>query len=87
MLSFAGRPPFQLQLGLELVGLIRERGLEKPRLSLGFEEANPDNPEILYAAYRTYSDLAGESMLACRWSPTPRRLHQLLAHEDIRRKY
>ena len=27
-------------------------------------KADPENAEVLYAAYRTYTDLAGESMLA-----------------------
>src|SRR5882762_6488119 len=59
-------PRFQLQLGLELAGLDTESGdLEKAASVIGqLRKANPDNPEILYAAYRTYSDLAGESMLA-----------------------
>ncbi len=40
---------------------------------------------MLYAAYRTYSDLAGESMLALSLAvPDSAQMHQLLAHEDIR---
>jgi cytochrome c-type biogenesis protein CcmH/NrfG len=47
--------------------------------------ADPDNAEVLYAAYRTYSDLAGESMLALSLAaPESAQMHQLLAHEDIR---
>jgi tetratricopeptide (TPR) repeat protein len=48
-------------------------------------KAAPDNPEILYAAYRTYSDLAGESMLALSLTaPDSAQMHQLMAHEDLR---
>jgi len=78
---------FQMQLGLELVGLDTESGdLEKAAAILAqLRRAAPDNPEVLYAAYRTYSDLAGESMLALSLAaPDSAQMHQLLAHEDIR---
>lgn len=80
-------PRFQMQLGLELVGLDTESGdLEKAAAILAqLRKAVPDNPEVLYAAYRTYSDLAGESMLALSLAaPDSAQMHQLLAHEDIR---
>ncbi len=78
---------FQLQLGLELVSLDTESGdLEKAAGVIAqLRKANPDNPEVLYAAYRTYSDLAGESMLALSLAaPDSAQMHQLLAHEDVR---
>src|ERR1700687_2313565 len=78
---------FQMQLGLELVGLDTESGdLEKAAAILTqLRKANPDNAEVLYAAYRTYSDLAGESMLALSLAePDSAQMHQLLAHEDTR---
>jgi Tfp pilus assembly protein PilF len=78
---------FQVQLGLELVGLDTESGdLEKAANVLEqLRKAAPDNPEVLYAAYRTYSDLAGESMLALSLAaPDSAQMHQLLAHEDAR---
>lgn len=78
---------FQMQLGLELVGLDTESGdLEKAAAILTqLRKANPDNPEVLYAAYRTYSDLAGESMLALSLAaPDSAQMHQLMAHEDYR---
>lgn len=78
---------FQLQLGLELVSLDTESGdLEKAAEVIAqLRKANPDNPEVLYAAYRTYSDLAGESMLALSLAaPDSAQMHQLLAHEDVR---
>ena len=78
---------FQVQLGLELVGLYTESGdLDKAASVLAqLRKADPDNPEVLYAAYRTYSDLAGESMLALSLAaPDSAQMHQLLAHEDTR---
>jgi tetratricopeptide (TPR) repeat protein len=78
---------FQVQLGLELVGLDTVSGdLEKAAdVLVQLRKAAPDNPEVLYAAYRTYSDLAGESMLALSLAaPDSAQMHQLLAHEDIR---
>ena len=78
---------FQVQLGLELVGLDTESGdLEKAAdVVARLRKADPGNPEVLYAAYRTYSDLAGESMLALSLAaPDSAQMHQLLAHEDTR---
>ena len=80
-------PRFQLQLGLELVGLYTDSGdLDKAAAVIAqLRKADPDNAEVLYAAYRTYSDLAGESMLALSLSaPDSAQMHQLLAHEDTR---
>jgi tetratricopeptide (TPR) repeat protein len=80
-------PRFQMQLGLELVGLDTESGdLEKAAAVIAqLLKVTPDSPEVLYAAYRTYSDLAGESMLALSLgAPDSAQMHQLLAHEDIR---
>lgn len=80
-------PRFQVQLGLELVGLDTQSGdLEKAATVLAqLRKVAPDNAEVLYAAYRTYSDLSGESMLALSLSaPDSAQMHQLLAHEDAR---
>jgi tetratricopeptide (TPR) repeat protein len=80
-------PHFQVQLGLELVGLDTATGdLENAAAVVAqLRKAVPDSPEVLYAAYRTYSDLAGESMLALSLAaPDSAQMHQLLAHEDIR---
>jgi len=78
---------FQVQLGLELVGLDTEAGdLEKAAaIVTPLRKTDPANPEVLYAAYRTYSDLAGESMLSLSLAaPDSAQMHQLLAHEDTR---
>jgi predicted Zn-dependent protease len=48
-------------------------------------KTDPANPEILYAAYRTYADLSSESMLALALAaPDSAQMHQLLAHEEIK---
>jgi tetratricopeptide (TPR) repeat protein len=78
---------FQVQLGLELVGLDTASGdLEKAATVIAqLRRADPENAEVLYAAHRVYSDLAGESMLALSLAaPDSAQMHQLLAHEDIR---
>ena len=80
-------PRFQVQLGLELIGLDTASGdLEKAsEVVAQLRKAQPDNPELLYAAYRTYSDLASEAMLALSLAaPESAQMHQLLAHEDVR---
>jgi Tfp pilus assembly protein PilF len=78
---------FQVQLGLELVGLYTQSGdLEKAAAVIArLRQVAPDSAEVLYAAYRTYSDLAGESMLALSLAaPESAQMHQLLAHENTR---
>jgi len=80
-------PKFKVRVGLELVGLYTQNGdlYEAARIVVQLQKAAPDNPEVLYAAYRTYSDLAGESMLALSLAaPDSAQMHQLLAHEDTR---
>ncbi|MGB0123991.1 MAG: tetratricopeptide repeat protein [Silvibacterium sp.] len=77
----------QIEAGLELVDLDTASGdltgaatiLEELR------QADPENKEVLYAAYQTYSDLAGESMLTLSLvAPDSAQMHQVMAHEDVR---
>lgn len=78
---------FKVQLGLELVELYTATGdLEKAADVIApLREADPENPAILYAAYRTYTDLASSSMMTLAIaSPDSPQMHQLLAHEEIR---
>ncbi len=45
----------------------------------------PENTEVLYMAYRIYSDQAGESMLAMAMlAPKSARMHQIMGHEMSR---
>jgi len=78
---------FKVEVGLELVGLYTQGGdLEQASTVVAqLRKAAPDNPEVLYAAYRTYADLSGESMLALSLAaPDSAQMHQLLAHEEAR---
>ena len=78
---------FKVEAGLELLSLYTQSGdLEQAStLVAQLRKAAPDNPEVLYAAYRTYSELAGESMLALSLAaPDSAQMHQLMAHEDVR---
>lgn len=79
---------FKSQVGLELVGLYtRDEDLDESARIVGqLRKSDPDNPEVLYAAYRTYTDLAGESMLALALSgPDSAQMQQMIAHEETRR--
>jgi Tfp pilus assembly protein PilF len=78
---------FKIEIGLELVSADTQHGdLEQAAAILAqLRKVVPDDPEVLYAAYRTYSDLAGESMLALSLAaPDSAQMHQLMAHEDTR---
>lgn len=76
------------QVGMELVELYTASGdLDKSVAMLGqLRQSDPQNPEVLYASYRTYSDLATESMLALSLAaPDSAQMHQIAAHEQARR--
>lgn len=78
---------FKVEVGLELLSVYTQSGdLEQASvIAAQLRKAAPDNPEVLYAAYRTYSDLAGEFMLALSLAaPDSAQMHQLMAHEDNR---
>ena len=78
---------FKVQVGLELVSLYTQSGdLDEAASVLAtLRKAAPDNPEVLYASYRTNTDLAGESMLALAiHSPESAQMHQMMAHEEVR---
>ncbi len=78
---------FKVEVGLELVGLYTQSGdlEEASRIVAQLRKVAPDNPEVLYAAYRTYSDLSGESMLALSLAaPDSAQMHQVIAHEETK---
>jgi len=78
---------FEIQVGLELVSLYTQAGeLEEAAATVTkLRKIAPDNPEVLYAAYRTYADLSGESMLALSLAaPDSAQMHQIMAHEESR---
>src|SRR6185436_17474115 len=49
------------------------------------KQLKPTDPDVLYAAHRVYSDLAGETMLGVAMTaPKSARMHQMMAHELAR---
>jgi len=80
-------PRFKVQAGLELVGAYTQvSDLELAAATLAqLKKIAPDNPEVLYASYRTYADLSSESMIALSLAaPDSAQMHQLLAHEETK---
>jgi len=78
---------FKVQVGLELVSLDTEAGDRDEAVSVlaKLMKAASNSSEVIYAAYRTYSDLAGESMLALAiHAPESAQMHQMIAHEETR---
>jgi tetratricopeptide (TPR) repeat protein len=78
---------FKIEVGLELVSEYTQTSdLERASGILAqLQKLAPENPEILYAAYRAYSDLSGEAILALSLAaPESAQMHQLMAHEDVR---
>jgi tetratricopeptide (TPR) repeat protein len=79
---------FRTQIGLQLIEMDTASGdLEKAASVAGqLRRIDPENPEILYASYRIYSDLAGESMLTLSLvDPSSAQMHQVIAHEEAKR--
>lgn len=80
-------PKFKVQIGLELVSLYTQTGdlQQAGQVLAQLRKAAPEDPEVLYAAYRTYSDLAAEAMLALSLAaPDSAQMHQVIAHEESR---
>ncbi len=80
-------PNFKLQVGLDLVTLYAQS--EDLDLAAGvlsqLRKSYPKNPQVLYAAYRTYSDLSTDARIALSLAaPDSAQMHQLMAHEEIR---
>jgi tetratricopeptide (TPR) repeat protein len=79
---------FKVEAGLDLVGLYTNTNdlVAAAGVLAQLKKADPDNPEVLYAAYRTYSDLTIDSMLSLSLAaPDSAQMHQLLAHEETKR--
>jgi tetratricopeptide (TPR) repeat protein len=74
----------QIEAGMELIEIHTAAGdLDKAAATAStLRTRYPADIEVLYAAYRTYSDLASESMLSLSLvAPESARMHQLMAHE------
>ena len=77
----------KIEVGLDLVGIYTGSGEldHAANVVTQLKNAYPDAPEVLYASYRTYADLSGESMLSLSLAaPDSAQMHQLLAHEETR---
>ena len=75
------------QAGLELIELqTAANDLAGAAATIGTLKATlPADPEVLYAAYRTYTDLAGESLLDLSLAaPASAQMHQAIAHELVK---
>lgn len=77
----------QMDAGLELVDLYTVTGnMEKAAATIAnLEKIDPANPQLLYVAYRLYSDLAGQSMLSLSLvAPDSAQMHAVMGHEQAR---
>jgi len=77
----------RVETGMELIEIYSKSGdLEKAAVTVGvLRELEPTNVEIIYAAYRVYSDLADESKLSLSVvGPKSAQVHQMMAHELAR---
>jgi tetratricopeptide (TPR) repeat protein len=77
----------RVQTGMELMEIYYGEGyLDKAAEVLAvLRQLRPTDPDVLYTAYRIYSDLAGESMLSIAMSaPKSARMHQVMAQELAR---
>ena len=77
----------RLQAGMELIEIYSSTGdLEKAAGVVAvLREHDPTNVDVLYTAYRIYSDLAGESMLSLSLvGPDSAQMQRVIAHEETR---
>ena len=80
-------PKVRIQAGLELIEIYyAESQLDKAAGIAGaLKQLAPTDPDILYTAYRIYSNLAGESLLSMAMvAPHSARMHQVMAQEMAR---
>ena len=77
----------RVQAGMELIEIYYAAGqLEKASMvATALRQVAPDNTDVLYTAFRIYSDLAGESMLTMAMvAPKSARMHQMMAQQMAR---
>ena len=77
----------RIQAGMELIEIYYGGGsLEKAAGVVGvLRQLAPENTDVLYTAYRIYSDLAGESTLSIAMvAPKSARMHQIMGQEMSR---
>ncbi len=74
----------RVQVGMDLIEIYYSTSqLEKAAAVVGtLRQIAPENTDILYTAFRIYSNLAGESMLTMAMvAPKSARMHQMMAQE------
>ena len=79
----------QREVGLELIEIYTaSQDLEKAAGVVAIlRQAEPTDPQVLYAAYRIYTDLAGEAMLGLSVAaPESGQMYQAMAHELQRQR-
>lgn len=77
----------RIDTGIELIDIYSKTGeMDKAAATVSvLRELDPTNVEILYTAYRLYSDLADEARLSLIVvGPNSARTHQMMAHELAR---
>jgi Tfp pilus assembly protein PilF len=82
-------PNIRLETGLELIEIYTaSQELEKAAAVVAvLRQGAPTDPRVLYAAYRIYTDLAGEAMLDLSVAaPTSGQMYQAMAHELVRQR-
>ncbi len=82
-------PNVRLEAGLELIEIYTaSQELEKAAgVVTILHQGAPTDPRILYAAYRIYTDLAGEAILGLSVAaPDSGQMHQAMAHELVRER-
>lgn len=82
-------PNIRLEAGLELIEIYTaSQELEKAAAVVALlQQGAPTDPRILYAAYRVYTDLAGEAMLDLSVAaPESGQMYQTMAHELVRER-
>ncbi len=78
----------RIEAGLELIELYSAtEDLDKASATIGvLRGLDPENQEVLYAAYRIHSDLAREAILSLSLvAPKSALMYQVMAHEAARR--
>ena len=83
-----GDKKFKEQVGLELVGLYTNAGdlADAAPVITQLQKDDPESLEVMYAAYRTYSELSVQAMLSLTLTgPDSAQTHEMLAHEEIKR--
>jgi tetratricopeptide (TPR) repeat protein len=78
----------RIEAGMELIEIYSRSGdLDRAAAVIAtLKKLSPTDPNVLYSAYRLYSDLADESLLSLSVvAPKSARMHQAMAHELAKR--